>query len=146
MCLEQEVLVVEQVGAGLVDDDQVGGAEDDQVHGLEGRDHHLVDGAGDEDQEHAVGEVLGEVCGGRRHLTDPLGLRLVPVHDGDVGQDAGTVAGVVSTAELHLGRHVIHLVLPLVHPVHTLVDPGVVHVEHGHHHTGEQGPNIDEAE
>ena len=58
MCLEQEVLVVEQVGAGLVDDDQVGGAEDDQVHGLEGRDHHLVDGAGDEDQEHAVGEIL----------------------------------------------------------------------------------------
>ena len=35
MCLQQEVLVVKEVGAGLVDDDQVGGAEDDQVDRLE---------------------------------------------------------------------------------------------------------------
>ena len=129
MCLEKEVLVVKQVGAGLVDDDQVGRAEDDQVHGLQGGDHHLVDGAGDEDEEHAVGEVLGEVSGGGRHLTDSLRLRLVSIHDGDVGQDAGAVTGVVRTAELQLGRHVVHLVPPLVHSVHTLVYPRVVHVE-----------------
>ena len=58
MCLQQKVLVIEQIGAELVDDDQVGGAQDDQVDGLQGGDHHLVDGAGDEDQQHAVGEIL----------------------------------------------------------------------------------------
>ena len=36
MCLEKKVLVVEQIGAALVDDDQVGCAEDDQVDGLQG--------------------------------------------------------------------------------------------------------------
>ena len=41
-----------------MDDDQVGCAEDDQVDGLQGGDHHLVDGAGYEDQQHAVGEIL----------------------------------------------------------------------------------------
>ena len=51
-------MVVEQIGAELVDDDQVGCAQDDQVDGLQGGDHHLVDGAGDEDQQHAVGEIL----------------------------------------------------------------------------------------
>ena len=56
--LEKKVLVVEQIGAALMDDDQVGCAEDDQVDGLQGGDHHLVDGAGDEDQQHAVGEIL----------------------------------------------------------------------------------------
>ena len=44
-----------------MDDDQVGRAEDDQVHGLQGGDHHLVDGAGDEDQQHAVGEILQNI-------------------------------------------------------------------------------------
>ena len=62
MRLEQEVLVVEQVGAELVDDDQVGRAEDDQVDGLQGGDHHLVDSAGYEDQQHAVGEILEKYC------------------------------------------------------------------------------------
>ena len=59
--LEEKVLVVEQIGAELVDDDQVGCAEDNQVDGLQGGDHHLVDGAGDEDQQHAVGEILQNI-------------------------------------------------------------------------------------
>ena len=44
-----------------MDDDQVGCAEDNQVDGLQGGDHHLVDSAGYEDQEHAVGEILQEI-------------------------------------------------------------------------------------
>ena len=58
VCLEQKVLVVEQVGAALVDDDQVGRAQEDQVDSLQGGDHHLVNGAGYQDQQHAVGEIL----------------------------------------------------------------------------------------
>ena len=45
-----------------MDDDQVGRAEDDQVDGLQGGDHHLVDSAGYEDQQHAVGEILEKYC------------------------------------------------------------------------------------
>ena len=56
-------MVIKEIEALIVDDDKIGGAEDDQVNRLEGRDHHLIDGTGDEDEEHAVGEVLGEVGG-----------------------------------------------------------------------------------
>ena len=58
MRLKKEILIIEEIGAALVDDDQVGRAEDDQVDGLQGGDHHLVDSAGYEDEEHAVGEIL----------------------------------------------------------------------------------------
>ena len=47
-----------------MDDDEVRSAEDREEHGLEGGDHHLVDGAGDEHEQHAVGEVLREVGDG----------------------------------------------------------------------------------
>ena len=58
MCLEQEILIVKHVPALVVDDGQICRAEKDQVDGLEGADHHLVHRARDQDQEHAVGEVL----------------------------------------------------------------------------------------
>ena len=61
MCLQQEVLVVKHVVALVVDNDKIRCAEEGEEHGLEGGDHHLVDGAGDEHQQHAVGEVLREV-------------------------------------------------------------------------------------
>ena len=47
-----------------MDDDEVRGAEQHKEHSLEGGDHHLVHGAGDEHEQHAVGEVLREVCDG----------------------------------------------------------------------------------
>ena len=58
MRLKQEVLVVEHVEALVVDNDKVRGAQDHEEDGLQGGDHHLVDGAGDEDQQHTVGEIL----------------------------------------------------------------------------------------
>ena len=144
--LEQKVLVVEQVGAELVDDDQVGRAEDDQVDGLQGGDHHLVDGAGDEDQQHAVGEILeifllteappqqlqshlGEMSRRKLHLTNSFSFCLVPVDNGNVGKDTLAMACIVLSAQSLLGRHVVHFVVFLVDSVDTLVNPGVVHVK-----------------
>ena len=51
-------MVVEHVETLIMNNHQVHAAQDDQIHGLQRGDHHLVDGAGDEDQEHAVGEIL----------------------------------------------------------------------------------------
>ena len=39
------------------------------------------------------------------------------------------MAGIVLAAQPLPGRHVVHLVLSLVHPVDTVLYPGVVHVE-----------------
>lgn len=97
MRLKQEVLVVEHVEALVVDNDEVRGAQDHEEDGLQGGDHHLVDGAGDEDEQHAVGEVLGEVRG-------------------RLGEAAGELGGVLLAAVLesharhHLGRRPVDVV------------------------------------
>ena len=63
------------------------------------------------------------------HLTNSFSFCLVPVDNGNVGKDTLAMAGIVLAAQPLSGRHVVHLVLPLVHPVDTVLYPGVVHVE-----------------
>ena len=58
MSLQQKVLVIKQIVALIVNNDQVGGAQDDQVDSLERWDHHLIHRTGYQHQQHAVGEVL----------------------------------------------------------------------------------------
>ena len=61
MGLQKKVLVVKEIWAAFVDNDQVSGAEDDQVDSFESWDHHLVDCTWYEDEKHAVCEVLKNI-------------------------------------------------------------------------------------
>ena len=79
--LQQEVLVVKHVVALVVDNDKIRCAEEGEEYGLEGGDHHLVDGAGDEHQQHAVGEVLREVSDWLVVSTGQAPIILLSVHN-----------------------------------------------------------------
>ena len=79
-------MVVKQVEDFEVNNEEVCGTEDKQVDSLESTDHHLVHGAADQDQQHAVGEVLGEVGGGLAISTGSCAIILSTIHNIHPGQ------------------------------------------------------------
>ena len=146
VCLQEKVLVVEHVGAVIVDNDEIGGAEDNQVDRLQCADHHLVDRAGDEDEQHAVGKIFREVSGGA-HLAGLRCGRLVSVHHAGVVQHVvheGEVGPGLPRAEDGRAGDVEAPCRPVaVHnPVYTVVYPGLVQVEHRDHNAGEQCTDV----